>query len=225
MDNLIVRAVSGFAFLMLVLSVALFVPAGSVHFWQAWVYLGVFAGCSLLITAYLIRNNRQLLADRVKAGPIAEPQRTQQLLQSLAGLLFIALFVVCGLDVRFGWSDVPPLASLLSDGLVTLGFYVVFLTFRENSYCRSTIEVSAGQQVITSGPYGLVRHPMYAGAALLLVFTPVALGSWVAVFCAIVLILVIVVRLLNEERFLRAHLSGYKEYCQQVRYRLVPFVW
>jgi protein-S-isoprenylcysteine O-methyltransferase Ste14 len=108
---------------------------------------------------------------------------------------------------------------------VALGFYFVFLVFRENSYTRATIEVSAGQKVITTGPYAMVRHPMYAGAMLLILFTPLALGSWVAVPFSILLILVIVARLLDEERFLKVNLSGYEEYCQKVHYRLVPLIW
>ncbi len=225
MDNLIIKTVSGFAFLMLVLALALFLPAGSLRFWQAWAYLAVFAACTILITAYLIRNDRELLAGRVQAGPIAETQRTQQLIQSLASLLFIGLFIVPGLDFRFGWSNVPPVVSLVSAGIVALGFYVVFLVFRENTYTRATIEVSAGQKVITTGPYAIVRHPMYGGALLLIIFTPLALGSWVALTCSILLILVIGVRLLDEEKFLKANLSGYEEYCQRVHYRLVPLVW
>ena len=225
MDNLIVKTILGFAFLMLVLALALFLSAGSVNFWQAWVYLAVFAGCTILITVYLAKNDRELLAGRVQAGPVAETQRTQQIIQSLASLFFIGLFVVSGLDFRFGWSNMPSVVSLISDGIVALGFYIVSLVFRENTYTRATIEVSAEQKVIATGPYAIVRHPMYAGAMLLLIFTPIALGSWVAVPSSIPLILVIVARLLEEEKFLRANLSGYEEYCQKVRYHLIPFLW
>ena len=225
MNSLIVKTISGFAFLMLILAIALFLPAGSLRFWQAWVYLAVFAGCTILITVYLLNNDRELLAGRIQAGPVAETQRTQQIIQSLASLFFLSLFIVPGLDFRFGWSNVPPVVSLMSDGLAALGFYFIFLVFRENSYTRATIEVSAGQEVISTGPYALVRHPMYAGAMLLILFTPVALGSWVGIPFSILLIMVIVARLLDEERFLKANLSGYQEYCQKVRYRLVPLIW
>jgi protein-S-isoprenylcysteine O-methyltransferase Ste14 len=225
MDNLLVKTVLGFAFLMLVLALALFLSAGSLNYWQAWVYLAVFAGCTILITAYLVKNDRELLAGRVQAGPIAETQRMQQILQSLASLFFIGLFIVPGLDDRFGWSRVPPIVSLAADGFVALGFYIVFLVFRENSYTRATIAVSAEQRVITTGQYALVRHPMYTGAMVLLIFTPVALGSWVGVPCSIPVILVIVARLLDEEKFLKANLSGYEEYTRKVHYHLVPFLW
>ena len=165
------------------------------------------------------------MAGRVKAGPVAETERSQQIIQSLASLLSIGLFIIAGLDFRFGWSDVPSVLSLIADGGAALGFYVVFLVFRENSYTRATIEVSAGQRVITTGPYGVVRHPMYAGASILLIFTPIALGSWVAIPFAIMIILAIAARLLDEERFLSAKLSGYTEYRRKVHYRLIPFIW
>lgn len=224
MGNLIVKAALGFVFLMLILALALFVSAGSLGFWQAWVFLVVWAVCVVLITAYLIKYDQRLLAGRVKAGPVAEVQKGQQIIQGLASLFFIALFVVPGLDYRFHWSAVPPVVSWVSEGFVALGFFVVFLVFRENSYTSAIIEVSDAQQVITSGPYSVVRHPMYAGAALLLLFTPLALGSWVALLCPPPLILVVAVRLLEEEKFLLANLRGYEEYCQKVRYRLIPFM-
>jgi protein-S-isoprenylcysteine O-methyltransferase Ste14 len=225
MTNLLLRTFLGFAFLMLVLALVLFVSAGSISYWQAWVYLAVFAVCTILITVYLIRNDRELLAGRVQAGPAAETQRTQQIIQGFASLFFIGVFIVAGLDYRFGWSSVPTLLSLMADAFVALGFFFVFLVFRENTYTRATIKVSAEQKVVTTGPYSVVRHPMYAGAFVLLIATPIALGSRVALPFVIPLILVIVARLLDEEKFLNANLSGYADYCQKVRYHLVPFIW
>lgn len=225
MANLLVKTFLGFAFLIVVLGLALFLPAGSLSFWQAWVYLADFAICTLLITAYLIKNDQGLLERRVRAGPVAETQKSQQLIQSLASLFFIALFIVPGFDYRFHWSHVPVVVSLISFVMVAIGFYIVFLVFRENSFTSGTIEVVNEQKVISTGPYHVVRHPMYAGAFLLLLFTPLALGSWVAIPLPIPLILVIIVRLLAEERFLSANLPGYTQYCNEVHYRLIPFVW
>jgi protein-S-isoprenylcysteine O-methyltransferase Ste14 len=225
MGNLILKTIVGFFFLMLVLALALFIPAGSFSYWQAWVYLTNWAVCVILITTYLVKNDQELLAGRVQAGPIAETQKNQKIIQSLASLCFIAMFIVPGLDYRFGWSSVPPLLSLIADGVVALGFSIVFLVFRENSYTRSTIAVSEGQRVITTGPYRIVRHPMYAGALLLLVATPLALGSWAALPFSLPLIVVIAIRLLDEENFLAQNLAGYPAYRQNVRYHLVPYVW
>ncbi len=225
MKNLALRTVAGFLFLMIVLALALFLSAGSLAYWQAYVYLADFAVCTILITIYLARHDVELLEGRVQAGPVAETQRSQQIIQSLASVFFIALFIMPGLDYRFGWSHVPLAVCLIGAGFVALGFYFVFLVFRENSYTRGTIEVSAGQKVITTGPYSLVRHPMYAGASVLLIATPIALGSWVSIPFALPVILVVVIRSLAEEKFLAANLSGYQEYRQKVRFRLIPYIW
>jgi protein-S-isoprenylcysteine O-methyltransferase Ste14 len=225
MGNLIVKAFLGLAFLLLSLAFAMFISAGSLSFWQAWIYLVVFGICTLLITLYLMRYDQRLLASRTQAGPAAETQKRQQIIQSLASLFFIGLFIVPGLDYRFHWSQVSPTLSLIADVVVALGFGIVFLVFKANTYTSATIEVANEQTVVASGPYSVVRHPMYAGAFLLLIFTPLALGSWVALPFVIPLILVIVVRLLEEEKYLQANLRGYAEYQQTVRYRLVPFVW
>jgi protein-S-isoprenylcysteine O-methyltransferase Ste14 len=166
-----------------------------------------------------------LLASRVQAGPTAETQRSQQVIQSLASLFFIAIFVVAGLDFRFHWSHTPPVLSLVSDGFVALGFFIVFLVFRENTYTSAVIEVAEEQKVISSGPYSLVRHPMYSGAILLLVFTPLALGSWVGLPFPLPLIAVVIARLLEEEKYLSAKLPGYAAYRSKVRYHLIPFIW
>lgn len=225
MSSLIIKSFLGLAFLLLVLALALFIPAGTLSFWLAWVYLAVFGVCVLLITAYLVRYDQSLLASRVKAGPVAETQKTQQVIQGLASLFFIGLYIVAGLDYRFGWSYLPLALSLAAEGFVALGFFIVFLVFRENTFTGAIIEVADEQKVISSGPYGVVRHPMYAGAFLLLIFTPLALGSWVALPFILPLILTIIVRLLEEEKFLSANLSGYAAYRQKVGYRLIPFIW
>ena len=180
MKNLVLKSFLGLVFLDLCLALALFLSAGSLRFWQAWVFLAVWTVCVVLITAYLVRNDQALLASRVQAGPVAETQKTQQVLQAFASLFFIALFIVSGLDHRYGWSHVPPLLSLAAEVFIALGFYIVFRVFKENTYTSAVIEVSAEQKVISTGPYSLVRHPMYAGAILLLLFVPLALGSWVA---------------------------------------------
>ncbi len=225
MNNLMVKTILGFLFLVLILALALFLSAGSLLFWQAWAYLMVFSVCVTLITAYLARYDPRLLASRVQAGPTAETQKSQQILQSLASLFFIGLYIVPGLDFRFHWSNMPVVLSLIADGIVALSLFIVFLVFRENTYTSATVEVVNEQKVISSGPYSLVRHPMYAGAFLLLLFTPPALGSWVGIPFVLPVILVIIARLLEEEKFLAANLPGYEEYRHKVRYRLIPFVW
>ncbi len=220
-----IKTIAGFLNLMLILGLCMFLPAGSINFGQAWLYLLVWAACVIPITLYLFKHDLNLLTSRLSVGPVAETAKSQKVIQSIASLCFIALFIVPGFDFRFGWSNVPMVLIIMSDAMVALGFYIVFLVFKENTYTSAVIEVADEQKVISSGPYHLVRHPMYAGALLLLLFTPTALGSWVAIPFVIPMILVISARLLSEEKFLSQNLKGYPEYCAQVRYHLLPLVW
>ena len=223
--GLITRAILGLLFLLLVLAAGLFTSAGSFGYWQGWGYLGIFGGCTTAITVWLIRNDRELLARRVQAGPVAEKRRGQQVIQTVASLLFICLFVVSGLDFRLGCTHVPTAVVVVCNFLVALGFLVVSRVFRANRFTSGTIEVAPGQRVIEHGPYAHVRHPMYAGAGLLILSTPPALGSWAALPLSLGVLLVLIARILDEERFLSANLAGYRDYLLKVRYRLVPFVW
>jgi protein-S-isoprenylcysteine O-methyltransferase Ste14 len=188
------------------------------------VFLVLFAGSASAITWYLQRNDPELLRRRLAAGPRAEKERRQQIIQVLASSAFIGLLVVPGFDHRFGWSVVP-LALVAAGDLLVVLFWVVFLTFRENSYASAIIETAEGQPVISTGPYAIVRHPMYAGALLMLLGTPLALASLWALVCFAVMLAVIVWRLLEEERLLSRDLPGYDAYRSRVRYRLVPLLW
>jgi protein-S-isoprenylcysteine O-methyltransferase Ste14 len=202
-----------------------FVPAGTVRYWQAWAYLSIFTGASVLTTLYLIRHDPALLERRMKGGPTAEKQPTQKLIMLGTSVGFVGLLVVSALDARFGWSVVPLGAVLFGDALVIAGFYFISIVYRENTFTSATIEVAKDQKVISTGPYAVVRHPMYAGALLYLLGTPLALGSYwgLVVFGAVLPLLLW--RLFDEERFLCRNLPGYTEYRKRVRHRLVPFVW
>jgi protein-S-isoprenylcysteine O-methyltransferase Ste14 len=223
-----VKAMVGLAFLVVVIGLALFVPAGTVRFIEGWIFLGVFTGSSLAITLYLVKNDSTLLERRTRAGPMAEKERSQKIIQSLASLAFLSTLVVPALDRRFrwfGWCRVPLPVAAAGDVLVVLGFLVIFLVFRANTYTSSVIEVAAEQRVIEAGPYAVVRHPMYSGALVMFVGVPLALGSFVGLVTFVPFAAVIVWRLLDEERFLSSRLAGYEAYCEKTRYRLVPHVW
>lgn len=207
------------------LCVLIFLPAGTLGYLQAWVYLITFSVSVILITVYLYISDPELLKRRLKAGPVAEKEKSQKAIQAWANLFFCLVFLVAGFDHRYHWSAVPFLISLVADLFVMLGFGIVFLAFRENSYTSGVIEVAAGQQVISTGPYRFIRHPMYSGAILMMLASPVALGSYWAVLCVIPLIFSIILRLFNEEEFLSKDLPGYIEYCRKVRYRLIPLIW
>lgn len=219
------RAWLGLIFLAVVAGVALFASAGTTDYWQAWVFLAIFLGASLLITDYLMKHDPALLERRVSAGPVAEKEATQKLIQLLASLGFIALLVVPGLDRRFGWSAVPLAVALLGDLLVASGFYIVFLVFKENTFTSATIEVAEDQKVITTGPYAIVRHPMYAGGLLLLLGMPLALSSWSALLAFAAMTPALLWRLFDEEKFLSKNLPGYTEFKTRVRSRLIPGVF
>ena len=225
MDTLRVKALSGLAFMTLMIGVFLFVPAGTLDYWQAWVYLFVFSGSCVIVTLYFLKHVTELIKRRVKAGPTAEKEKTQKVIQSLANVAFILGVLLPGLDHRFQWSQVPLSLVLAGDVFVLLGLIAVFFVFKENTYTSAIVEVDQGQKVISTGPYRLVRHPMYAGALVMFLFTPVALGSFWAVLGTFPLIVLIIFRLLDEEKFLAEHLSGYKEYCNTTRYRLIPRIW
>lgn len=219
------RAFSGLVFLLVVLGVALFGAAGTFDYWQAWAFLAVFALSVSLITIDLARRDPALLARRVQAGPLAEPTTLQKSIQSAASLAFIGVFVSSALDWRYGWSRLGPLFAVAGDVLVAVGLFIVFRVFRANTFTSATITVASEQKLISSGPYAHVRHPMYAGALLMMAGVPFALGSIVGLFPVLVLAAVIVWRLLDEERQLCEGLAGYAAYRERVRYRLVPRVW
>jgi protein-S-isoprenylcysteine O-methyltransferase Ste14 len=215
----------GLAALIVIMGALTFLPARTFDYWQAWILLAVFFACSFAITLYLMKNDPKLLERRLKAGPGAEQEQSQNVIQTLAALAYVAIFVVSALDHRFAWSTVPPYLSVLGDGLVVLGFYFVFLVFKENTFASGTIEVGADQRVIATGPYALVRHPMYIGALVMLLGVPLALGSLWGLLAIIPMTLVLVWRILDEEKFLAKNLAGYSEYESKVRYRLLPLIW
>jgi len=224
-SSLKIKTLLGFVELIVILGLFLFAPAGSLNFWQAWVYSIIYVASSVTITFYLWRTNPELLARRVNAGPGAEKEKTQKITHFFVILLFIAILVISAFDHRFGWSHVPFYIVILGDILVILGFFLLFLVFRENAFASAIIEVTADQKVITTGPYSIVRHPLYVSGLIIMLGTPLALGSWRSLLVFIPLTLVIIWRLIDEEKFLSKNLPGYEEYCQKVRYRLIPFLW
>jgi protein-S-isoprenylcysteine O-methyltransferase Ste14 len=216
------KAFSGLIFLVVILGLALFLPAGTFRYWQAWAYIAVFFTASAAITFYLMKNDTALLKRRINAGPALEKDKTQKLIQSIAQVAFLAIFLVSAFDHRFNWSYIPLVAVIAGDIFVATGFYIVFIVFKENTFTSATIEVDAEQKVISTGPYSVVRHPMYSGALLMLMSTPIALGSWWGMLAFIFIAIVIVWRSAAEEKFLAEHLPGYTDYCAKVRFRFIP---
>ncbi len=213
------------AILACVMGLLLFVPARTVHYWQAWLYLSIFTGASVLTTLYLIRKDPALLERRMSGGPMAEKEPAQKFIMLCTSIGFIALLVVPALDHRFGWSTVALDGVIAGDVLVAIGFYLISLVYRENTFTSATIEIAENQRVISTGPYAVVRHPMYASGCLYLLGTPLALGSYWGFLPIAAMMPFLIWRLIDEERFLARNLPGYSEYQKRIRYRLVPFVW
>lgn len=223
--RLAVRSALGMMQTLVAMGAVLFLSAWSLRYWQAWVFLGVFGAAVAPITFYLLQHDPALLERRLNAGPSGEKQKAQKIIQAFASLVFIGFFVVSGLDQRFGWSHVAAPLVIAGDAIVVLGLLVVFFVFKENSFTSATIEVNDAQRVVSTGPYRVLRHPMYSGALLMLIGVPLALGSlWAALF-VVPMVVVLVFRLRNEERFLSFHLPGYAEYCERTHFRLIPWIY
>jgi protein-S-isoprenylcysteine O-methyltransferase Ste14 len=208
-----------------VMCALLFGSAGTIRYWQAWVYVAIFVVASVPTSVYLMKKDPALLALRMRGGPMFEKEGTQRIIMTFTSLGFIAILVVPGLDRRFGWSAVPAWAVVLGDLLVAIGFLLIFVVYRENTFTGATIQVAPGQTVISTGPYAIVRHPMYASGALYMFGIPLALASYWSYLALAAMMPFLLWRLLDEERILTRDLPGYVDYRRRVRHRLVPFIW
>lgn len=203
----------------------LFISAGTLDYWQGWAYAATFALCSSAYTLYLAKHDPALLKRRSEAGISHEREPAQKVIIASLFAAFAALIVLPPLDIRFGWSQVPWFISVLGDAMVVLSFAVFHLVSQVNSYAAANVRVEQGQIVVSTGLYGVVRHPMYFGALFLLVGTPLALGSWWTLLLVPLFLPILYFRITNEETVLLRDLAGYAEYRQKVRYRLIPGVF
>jgi protein-S-isoprenylcysteine O-methyltransferase Ste14 len=203
----------------------IFVPVWTLEYWEAWLYLLLFAAMMALIKWYLVKHDPALAERRKYTGPQFEPERSQRIIQSFGGALICAIFIVSGIEHRVHGSVVSPAAVILADAFMLVGAYVVFRTFRENSFAASTVRIEAQQPVISSGPYSWLRHPMYFGCVIGFLATPIALGSLWGMVPAVLKCGTLVARLLYEEDYLARNLAGYDAYRKSVRCRLIPHVW
>ena len=199
-----------------------FLPAGTWDYWQGWVYIIVLVVPAAFALVFLMRKDPALLERRMRTRE-REPQ--QRLIIALSLVWFLLLFLIPGFDRRFGWSNVPVAMVIAADVLIFLGYVFVCRVFWENRFASRVVEVEQGQRVISSGPYALIRHPMYAGITVMYILTPLALGFYWALIPSSVIIPILVARIWNEEVVLLRDLKGYAEYMQKVRYRLIPGVW
>jgi protein-S-isoprenylcysteine O-methyltransferase Ste14 len=225
MPSLSMRSLRALAIFYVVIAAAIFLAAGTLDYWQAWVFLLAYFAPSLAIVVYLAKSSPELLERRMRGGPRYEKELAQKIIMSLISVGFVALILLPALDRRFGWSEMSGWIALAGDAFVLLGWLAMFLVFRVNPWAASTIDVAAGQTVVSSGPYALMRHPMYAGAFFMLCGIPIALGSWWGLVPLALILPALVWRLLDEEKVLEKNLPGYADYEATVRWRLIPMVW
>lgn len=223
--KLLIQTVLGFLNLFLILSLSLFLSAGTLNYPQAWVYLFIFFFFTFAITIYLFLKDKKLLESRLKVGPISEQRVSQKIIQSLASVGFVGMYFLAGLDFRFQWSSLPEYAWMISDIFLSFIFLYFFWIFKSNPYLSAAVEIQSNQQTITYGPYRFVRHPMYLAACLFFIFTPLALGSYIVLLLVPFLIGILVARILDEEKLLKEKLVDYNKYCEKTPYRLFPFIW
>jgi len=210
---------------LVVFMATLFIPAGTLQFWPGWLYGFIFAASTTAISVYFLKHDPKLVERRMKVGPAAEQRPAQKIIMAITLAGFILLIVLPGLDYRWHWSYMPPWLVLAANVVLVLSFAICFIVLKQNSYAASTIRVEADQPVVSTGLYAIVRHPLYSGALLLMLVTPLALGSYWTLLVAFALIPVLMWRLLDEERFLKQNLPGYADYCRTTRFRLIPLIW
>ncbi|MBI4733264.1 MAG: isoprenylcysteine carboxylmethyltransferase family protein [Rubrobacteridae bacterium] len=222
MKQLRIKAYLSIVVSFLFMSAMFFLPAGTLDYWEAWVYLAVMFIPIIAVTDYLIENDPALLERRMR---FKEKQPKQKLIMGLSYFYFTFLFLLPGFDRRYGWSHVPVILVVIADLMVLLGYYMFFIVLKENPFASRIVEITPGQKVITTGLYAIVRHPMYLAGLLIFLFSPLALGSFWTIIPALITIPILVARILDEERMLSKDLKGYREYMEKTHYRLIPGVW
>jgi protein-S-isoprenylcysteine O-methyltransferase Ste14 len=222
MKPILGKVILRFSMLLVLMLLLIFLPAGTFLYWQAWVFSAILIVPMIFVLFYFLKHDPEFLARRAQ---FKEREKQQKWVVGLTTPVFLAAFLVPGLDHRFSWSAVPTGVVIAADFLIFLGYLMIFSVFRQNRYASRIVEVSSSQQVITTGWYGLVRHPMYLGVMIMYIPMPLALGSWWGLIPMVILPIVLVFRIINEEKVLTENLPGYREYCRQTRYRMLPGIW
>jgi protein-S-isoprenylcysteine O-methyltransferase Ste14 len=219
---LIRKMIIRFSFVPLFIVVCTILPAGTFNYWQVYLYFSVIVIPMVFVLFYFLKRDPKFLERRAKG---TEKVKEQKLIQLISLPVFMAAFIIPGLDRRFGWSDVPVEIIIITNIVILGGYLIIFNVFRQNSYASRIVETDKEQKVIITGLYGVVRHPMYIGVLIMYMPTPLALGSYWGLIPMALLPVALVLRILNEEKVLKENLEGYKEYCLKTKYRLIPYIW
>lgn len=221
--SLILQATGKFAFLFILFGLCYFLTAGTMLFWEAWLFIGIVFAMMLFFIRFMVKNDPDLLKRRLQRG---EKRQEQKLIVLISDILILIILLLPGLDRRWNWSSVPIWLVLVSDAIFALGYMMFFRVLKENSFAGRTVRVEQKvQKVITTGPYSLVRHPMYTSILLMFGIMPLALGSYWGLIPLPLFILSLALRIKDEEKMLCEELEGYKEYMQTTKYRIIPFIW
>ena len=223
MNELNKKVIGGLLTHILLVAVPVFMAAGTFNYWQGWVMLIIYSLALHGINFYRMRNDTQLLERRMQVG--AEKDKSQRMIQPFMLIAFGAALVIPAIDHRLAWSIVPAYVVAIGDVLVGLGLFAIFFVFKENTYASAIIEIAAEQKIIDSGLYGIVRLPMYTGGVIMLLGVPLPLGSWWGLLALVTSTLVLIWRIVEEEKVLIKNLAGYTDYQKRVKFRLVPFIW
>jgi len=210
--------------ILIFLGLVLFLPAGSLRYKEAWIFILIIYVPALFVIGYFYIKDPDFIGGRILKR--REKEETPRLIQNIFSVILFIGLLIPGFDFRFNWSDVPMTVVIVSDLLVLSGYLIIGRVMEENRYASSIIEIKNEQKIIVTGPYKIVRHPMYTGGMLLMLFTPLALGSyWAMIPFFISTFVAIVIRIIDEEKLLIANLPGYEDYCKKTKYRLIPFIW
>ncbi|MFX1276411.1 MAG: methyltransferase family protein [Promethearchaeota archaeon] len=217
------KAIGRFSFLFILIALAFFLTAGTIFYWEAWLYLATFVIQMIIILRFLLKNDPELLKRRMEPK---ETQSEQKLIVKLSSVMILSIFIIPGFDRRFEWSAINPIMVIIADLIFLVGYQFFFRVLRENSYASRTVKVEKdSQKVISTGPYAFVRHPMYLAIIIMYGSTPVALGSYFALIPFIIILILMPFRVKGEERLLVKELKGYKEYMEKTKYRIFPRIW
>ena len=222
MKKLVVQALIKYMAGIILVGLMVFLPAGTFSYPGGWLFMGLLFVPMLILGIVLLMKAPDLLAKRLNNK---EEQEEQKKVVGLSGLMFLAGFIICGLDFRWGWTMVPSVIVVMAAVMLLAGYGLYMEVMRENAYLSRTVEVQEGQKVIDTGLYGVVRHPMYFATVLMFLAMPLVLGSWIGFVIFLIYPFLMVKRIKNEEQVLEEGLSGYREYKEKVRYRLIPFIW
>jgi protein-S-isoprenylcysteine O-methyltransferase Ste14 len=223
-SNLLMKIVFRVLLILVFLGLLLFLTAGSLQYTEAWIYIFVVFVPAIFVITYFYKKDPNFIGSRILKR--REKEQMHRSIQNIFSIVFLIGLLIPGFDFRFGWSNVPMSVVIISDILVFMGYMIIARVMEENRYASAIIEISKEQKIIETGPYKIVRHPMYTGGLIFILFTPLALGSyWALIPFSIITVLPLILRIINEEKLLTANLPEYSEYCKKTKYRLIPFVW